>query len=260
MNCSKAAHLLSAYLDRELKPRLREQVRSHLEQCQACAREFDAMASISAQLAGIPAHEPNEAFYRRLFERLWEGRQTTSLAPRLVFAVGTVAVIAVLAFAVLRSNVPQGPALPRPSLITSRMASPGPVAQQPKPAPEKPVVVAAAPAAATAAHRVRTAPPGRRTSGRHWDRSPSSLPSRGAAKIAGTPPKPTKPTQQEIALVSEAIFRLREATSGASSTVQAAAQAHSEPQNDARESLQQAFEPFRSARPTTLEVGNRHGL
>jgi hypothetical protein len=255
MNCRKAGNLLSAYLDRELKPGLRQRVRAHLEQCQACAREFDLAASISAQLASVPAHEPNEAFYRRLFERLWDRRQATSLVPRLVFAVGTAALAALLAFAVLRSNVPQQ-AGPGEVGQVEPSPAPAPVAQEPRPVPEKPAVVAAAPSTLRPWHRSGTAAVPHRTSVRRLGRSAADLSSRGTTEAAQT----SKPTAQEIALVSEAILRLREATSGASNTVQEAAQAHSEPQIDARETLQEAFEPFRSARPTTFEVGNNHGF
>jgi hypothetical protein len=259
MNCRKAGNLLSAYLDRELKPGLRQRVRAHLEHCRACAREFDVMASISAQVASVPAHEPNEAFYRRLFERLWERRQATSLMPRLVFAVGTAAVAALLAFAVLRSNGPQQPGL-REVAQAIPPAAPAAAAQERKPVPEKPAVVAAAPSALRRWHRVGTALAPRRSSGKGWVGSAASLPSRGTTSAAVEPAKFPKPTTQEIALVSEAIFRLREATSGASNSVQEAARAHTEPQIDARETLQEAFEPFRSARPTTFEVGNSHGF
>lgn len=259
MNCRKAGNLLSAYLDRELKSGLRQRVRAHLEQCQACSRELDVMASISAQVASVPAHEPNEAFYRRLFERLWERRQAASLVPRLVFAVGTAAVAALLAFAVLRSNAPQQPGLREVAQAISR-PEPVAVAQERKPVPEEPAVVAAAPSALRRWHRVGTALAPRRTSVRRWGRSAADLPSRGTTEAASKPAKTSKPTTQEIALVSEAIFRLREATSGASNSVQEAARAHTEPQIDARETLQEAFEPFRSAKPTTFEVGNSHGF
>lgn len=259
MNCRKVLHLLSPYLDCELAPALRERVRAHLDQCGQCAAEQDAMAAVAAQLpAAMPAHEPDEAFYRRLFERVWEGRQAPSLVPRLVMAVGAAAIVALVALAVLLPNANQQ-TTPGPPVRVALGPAPVAPAIQPPRAAEMPVV-AAQPAVARRAIGSRARAFSGRTSARRWQTQPSSLPDRGSLPAAEVKRRYAQPTPQEVALVSEAIFRLRDATSDAGTAVQEATEAHSELQTTARDTLQDAFEPFRSGKSTTFEVGNRHGF
>jgi len=259
VNCRKVLHLLSPYLDCELAPALRERVRAHLERCRQCAAEQDAMAAVAAQLpAAMPAHEPDEAFYRRLFERVWEGRQAPSLVPRLVMAVGAAAIVALVALGVLLPNANQQTTPGPPVRVAVRPARAAPAVQPPR-AVEMPVV-AAQPAVARRAIGSRARAFSGRTGARHWQTRRPSLPDRGSLPAAEIKRRQAQPTPQEVALVSEAIFRLRDATSDAGTAVQEATEAHSELQNTARETLQDAFQPFRSGKSTTFEVGNRHGF
>ncbi len=50
MNCQKASSLLSAYLDRELSPEERRQLRLHLLNCMECSDELEEIERIKAAL------------------------------------------------------------------------------------------------------------------------------------------------------------------------------------------------------------------
>jgi anti-sigma factor RsiW len=57
MICGKLKRKLSAYQDRELDRENREQVRSHLDHCPACRREYSAMTALR-EAVGFPLPEP----------------------------------------------------------------------------------------------------------------------------------------------------------------------------------------------------------
>ncbi|MGE5550170.1 MAG: anti-sigma factor family protein [Bacteroidota bacterium] len=57
MNCQKASSLLSAYLDRELSPEERRQLRLHLMGCSECTEEMRELEELKATLSylSVPA-------------------------------------------------------------------------------------------------------------------------------------------------------------------------------------------------------------
>ncbi|MBN2495685.1 MAG: zf-HC2 domain-containing protein [Deltaproteobacteria bacterium] len=100
MRCRRARKLLSAYLDRELEPRRRERLETHLTQCQACAAALEQLSAQSEALAdALPAPAVPPALRGRVLAALdarapWHRRQRA----RLVQAA-CVAACAILGFA-----------------------------------------------------------------------------------------------------------------------------------------------------------------
>ena len=58
MNCERCATHLSAYIDDEVSAELREQLRRHLQACEVCRAELEALRCVDAQLRRlrVPAH------------------------------------------------------------------------------------------------------------------------------------------------------------------------------------------------------------
>ncbi|MDI3281424.1 MAG: zf-HC2 domain-containing protein [Bacillota bacterium] len=72
MNCHKVQKLISAYVDRELRPEEEQRVRQHLRQCEACSREEEQELAVKGLLESLPELELPVDFWVRLDARLAE--------------------------------------------------------------------------------------------------------------------------------------------------------------------------------------------
>jgi anti-sigma factor RsiW len=70
MNCKSAQSRLSAYVDRELNPNDLAAVRGHLNDCDQCRAEAEALRALKLMLSGTPTPEPAIDFEARLFARI----------------------------------------------------------------------------------------------------------------------------------------------------------------------------------------------
>lgn len=117
MNCRRIQHLLSAYLDRELRPGREASVRTHLEACPAC-RERLALLRRAASLLDQPAPAPPAGLAERIIraaasEPVRPVRWPFAFpawAPRLAWA--TAALVCILAGAFLGDQLAPAPAAP----------------------------------------------------------------------------------------------------------------------------------------------------
>ena len=75
MKCSKIQKKLSAYQDRELEPREREQVWNHLLSCQACREQFAELERVWQTLEGLEQVHPDPWFYRQIVRKIKEPRE-----------------------------------------------------------------------------------------------------------------------------------------------------------------------------------------
>ena len=66
MNCKKCQRLLVDLLYEELSPGRRQKVESHLEECPACAREFEALKSTRRVFAQIDDPSPSPEVETRI--------------------------------------------------------------------------------------------------------------------------------------------------------------------------------------------------
>jgi predicted anti-sigma-YlaC factor YlaD len=82
MKCSKIQKKLSAYQDRELEPKVREQVRSHLLSCQSCREQFAELERVWQTLEGLEEIHPDPWFYPQLVRKIKEPRDQR-LSPSL---------------------------------------------------------------------------------------------------------------------------------------------------------------------------------
>ncbi len=93
-DCDSVQDKLSAYLDGELPPAVRDQVSAHLASCDACRREWQRLASLWDALAHLPEPAPvdlTEAVLARLPRRrasLWQGGLALAAAVLLGIFLG----------------------------------------------------------------------------------------------------------------------------------------------------------------------------
>lgn len=72
MNCHKVQKLISAYVDRELRPEEEQRVRQHLRQCETCAKEEEQELAVKGLLESLPELELPVDFWGKLDARLTE--------------------------------------------------------------------------------------------------------------------------------------------------------------------------------------------
>ena len=75
MKCHNIQKKLSAYQDRELEPKLQEQVRSHLLSCQSCREQYEKLERVWKTLGGVEEIHPDPWFYRQVVGKIKEPRE-----------------------------------------------------------------------------------------------------------------------------------------------------------------------------------------
>jgi hypothetical protein len=69
MLCSRAQNLISAYCDREITGAEMLQVRSHLDRCAECRKEYEATLQVKRLFGGLGAAAPPRAFDPSILDR-----------------------------------------------------------------------------------------------------------------------------------------------------------------------------------------------
>ncbi len=71
---------LSQYIDGELPPEKRNQIRTHLDSCDICRTEYNTLTGLDIQLRSLPEIEPSEGFERAFWKKVadWEERKERS--------------------------------------------------------------------------------------------------------------------------------------------------------------------------------------
>lgn len=100
MNCQFSHNRLSAYLDRELTGDQMIAVRTHVEQCNECQRELEALRSVKHGLRDLPTLEPRETLAADILRMARQDRAHSAPVPFGVMVATSVAaaVLAVLMF------------------------------------------------------------------------------------------------------------------------------------------------------------------
>ena len=75
MKCRNVQKKLSAYQDRELKPREQEEIRSHLLSCRACRDQYEELERVWQTLEELEEIRPDPWFYRQLTRKIKEPRE-----------------------------------------------------------------------------------------------------------------------------------------------------------------------------------------
>ena len=75
MKCRSVQKKLSAYQDRELKPREQEEVSRHLLNCQPCREQFAELERVWRTLGGLEEIHPDPWFYRQIVRKNKEPRE-----------------------------------------------------------------------------------------------------------------------------------------------------------------------------------------
>ena len=118
MNCRHAQKLLSASLDRELRPAREASLQAHLGDCSAC-RERRALLRRAASLLNEPAPPPPAGLAERIIRAAAEPVRPAgpaafpAWAPRLAWA--TAALLCILAGAYLGDQLAPSPAAETPA-------------------------------------------------------------------------------------------------------------------------------------------------
>jgi predicted anti-sigma-YlaC factor YlaD len=81
MKCRTVQKKLSAYQDRELKPREQEEVDRHLLSCRACREQYEELGRVWQSLGGLEGIRPDPWFYRQLVRKIKEPREKGVLLP-----------------------------------------------------------------------------------------------------------------------------------------------------------------------------------
>jgi anti-sigma factor RsiW len=83
MKCRNVRQRLSAYQDKELKPREQEEVRKHLLGCRSCREEHERLGRVWQALGDMQEISPEPGFYRQVLGNIdRSGEQGVSLALR----------------------------------------------------------------------------------------------------------------------------------------------------------------------------------
>lgn len=107
MDCTATRELLFRRLDDELPPSEREQLDSHLAQCESCAREMKLLMLPRRIASVIPVLQPSPYFYSRLKVRLKSEEQAVTIWQIVlglsreaipIFAVITLALLTTFAY------------------------------------------------------------------------------------------------------------------------------------------------------------------
>jgi predicted anti-sigma-YlaC factor YlaD len=85
MRCRNVQKKLSAYQDKELKPREQEEVSRHLVSCQSCREQYEKFERVWQGLGELKEIRPDPWFYPQLVKKLKEPREGRSI-PRLQWA------------------------------------------------------------------------------------------------------------------------------------------------------------------------------
>ena len=75
MKCRRIQKKLSAYQDRELKPREQEELRKHLVSCQSCFEQYEGFERVWQTLGELDEVRPDPWFYRQLLRKIEEPRE-----------------------------------------------------------------------------------------------------------------------------------------------------------------------------------------
>ena len=75
MKCRGAQKKFSAYQDKELKPREREEVSSHLLSCQSCREQYQNFERLWQTLGELEEIRPDPWFYRQVAGKIKESRK-----------------------------------------------------------------------------------------------------------------------------------------------------------------------------------------
>ena len=95
MRCEEARELLQAYVDNELLPRIREEVRTHIASCSECGREAEKHARLLELLRNQPLAAPSGSFVPEVIAKVRAAR-TLSIR-RMVLKVSAMAASLLLA-------------------------------------------------------------------------------------------------------------------------------------------------------------------
>lgn len=116
MNCRRACSLISAYLDAELSGDEMASVREHIEVCQSCQSETEAIVQIKSLVSRSSDPCPSPDFEIRLIERVFGDTPTaTKRSFRIAHLLGVAVAAGAIAFALAsflapsRGSRPVGP-------------------------------------------------------------------------------------------------------------------------------------------------------
>ncbi len=79
MKCRIVKKKISAYQDRELKPRVQEEVACHLAECRECRAQFARLEQLCLTLEEMEEVRPSPLFYRQLVRKIKESREQRTL-------------------------------------------------------------------------------------------------------------------------------------------------------------------------------------
>lgn len=86
MNCAEASIWISAYLDGELDPETALAVAGHLETCDGCRGEFEALSSVDGMMRALPREDLPSGFAAAVAASALAGRKAVvSFAPSGAF-------------------------------------------------------------------------------------------------------------------------------------------------------------------------------
>ena len=75
MRCRNIHKKLSAYQDKELKPREQEEVSRHLLDCHSCREQYEKLERVWQPLGDLEEIRPDPWFYRQLVRKIKEPRE-----------------------------------------------------------------------------------------------------------------------------------------------------------------------------------------
>ena len=75
MKCHSVQKKLSAYQDRELKPREQEEVSRHLLSCHSCREQYEKLEQVWQILGELQEIRPDPRFYQQLVRKIKEPRE-----------------------------------------------------------------------------------------------------------------------------------------------------------------------------------------
>jgi anti-sigma factor RsiW len=75
MKCHRVQKKLSAYQDKELKPREQEEVTRHLLSCRVCREQYVELERVWQTLGGFEEIQPHPWFYQQVIRKIREPRE-----------------------------------------------------------------------------------------------------------------------------------------------------------------------------------------
>jgi hypothetical protein len=93
MNCRGVSRRLSAYIDSDLSPGIRQSVEEHLRTCRQCARKLEELEAIIASARSLPPLEVSAGFRERILTAIrWNPKPVLAMRGiRLRLALGSTA-------------------------------------------------------------------------------------------------------------------------------------------------------------------------